>query len=621
MSESTVRERRLGNFLERLTERTLICDGAVGTMLYNKGVYINQNFEGLNLSKPHLVHVVHAEYVKAGADIIETNTFGANRIKLAAAGLAEKVAAINSAGARIAREAAGDSAFVAGSIGPSGLERRRDDPLDRASLFDMFREQAAGLADGGVDLFVLETFTDIDELLVAIEAVRAASDRPIVAQARFADSERTDLGYTIEETTKALDGSAAEVIGINCGVGPAMALEIFERMQSFTNKPISVQPNAGLPQNIDNRAIYLSTPEYMAVYAGRLIQKGAAIVGGCCGTTPAHIRHIRAQAKALQPASTIEVALLSEVESGAVERPEPADTPSRLAAKIRDGKYVVSVEIDPPQGSDPDKSLEKTRILCDTCVDAINIADGPRALARMGPLAMALRVRDEVGIEPIIHFCCRDRNILGMQADLFGANTLGVVNILAITGDPPRLGNYPDATAVFDVDSIGLIRILRKLNAGTDLAGNPIGQPTRFYIGCGANPGAIDLDKEIYRLEQKIAAGAEYVMTQPVYDVRLFEQFIERIEHVKIPVLVGILPLFSSRNAEFLHKEIPGMQIPDAIRERMRRVESGPEARAEGIAIAQEALRECRPMSQGVYVMPPFNRADLALQVLEVLAE
>jgi homocysteine S-methyltransferase len=619
MSDSAIREKRLGRFLERLAERVLICDGAVGTMLYNKGVYINQNFEALNLSKPNLVQEVHAEYVKAGADIIETNTFGANRLKLAPAGLADKVAAINREGARLARAAAGDSAFVAGSIGPSGESRWRGTPIERERLAEVFREQAVALAEGGVDLFIIETFGDLDELLVAIEAVRAAGDLPIIAQARFANAERTDLGFTIEEVAQALDRAPVEVVGLNCGVGPAVALDLLARFRSLTKKPISVQPNAGLPQDIDNRSIYLSTPDYMAVYAGRMIQKGAAIVGGCCGTTPAHIREIRAQAKALQPASTIQVALLDEVKAGTVARPAPATTPSRFAAKLRAGRFAVSVEIDPPVGSDPQATLESVRALSGSRVDAINIADGPRAMARMSPLPMALRIRDEIGLEPIIHYCCRDRNILAMQADLLGANVLGICNILAVTGDPPRLGNYPQATAVFDVDSIGLVRLIRKLNAGTDLGGNPIGPPTAFFAGVGANPGAIDLDKEVFRLEQKVAAGAEFVLTQPVYDVRLFERFIGRTKHTQVPVLVGILPLVSSRNAEFLHREIPGMEIPDAIRERMRKVGSGPAARAEGLAIAREALRECAPMCQGVYVMPPFNRASLALEVLEVL--
>jgi len=623
MSETSVRERRLGRFLDRLSQRVLICDGAVGTMLYNKGIYINQNFEALNLSKPHLVQEVHAEYVKAGADIIETNTFGANRLKLDLAGLAENVEAINREGARLAREAAGDCAFVAGSIGPSGQARFREAPLERERLLEIFREQAAALVKGGVDLFILETFADLEELLAAVEASRAVSDLPIIAQAKFADGEKTDLGYIVQEVAQALDRAPVEVFGLNCGIGPATALEVLERMRSLTTKPVSVQPNAGLPQNIENRSIYLSTPEYMAVYAGRMIQKGAAIVGGCCGTTPAHIRQIRAQAKALQPATTIQVALLEEIGSTGIlpvkSRPQPAETPSRLATKLRAGQFVISVEMDPPLGSDPTKTIEAARALCGRRVDAVNIADGPRASARMGPLALALRIRDELGLEPIVHFCCRDRNILGMQADLLGANSLGIRNILAITGDPPRLGNYPDAAAVFDVDSIGLVRIIRKLNSGTDLAGNPIGPPTVFYVGVGVNPGAIDFDNEIFRLEQKITAGAEYIMTQPVYDVGLFERLIRRIEQFRVPVLVGILPLISSRNAEFLHKEIPGMQIPDPIRERMRRVGSGPAARAEGLAIAREALRQCAPMCEGVYVMPPFNRADLALEVLEVL--
>jgi len=617
MSETVIPAARTARFMEELARRVLICDGAIGTMLYSKGVYINQAFETLNLTKPNLVSEVHAEYIKAGADIIETNTFGANHIKMAPAGLADKVDEINRAGARIARQIAGGRAFVAGSIGPTGLEDIAG--ADRGYLCEVFRQQAAALLSGVVDLFVLETFAHLDELLLAIEAVRSVSDLPIIAQARFANPRGTDAGFALEDVVRALNGAPVEVIGFNCGMGAAMALETLDRMRPLTEKPISVQPNAGSPEVIENRSIYLGTPEYLSVYAGRMLQKGANILGGCCGTTPAHIRQIHAQVKALQPTSTIEVQLVEEVETEAVRRPAPADTPSRLAAKIRAGQFVISVEIDPPIGSDPAKMLEQARALAGTHVDAINIADGPRALARMGPLPMALRVRAEAGMEPIIHFCCRDRNILGMQADLLGANALGIVNVLCITGDPPRLGNYPDATAVFDVDAIGLVKIVRKLNAGTDLAGNPIGPPTRFFVGAGANPGAMDIEKELHRLELKVAAGAEYIMTQPVYEVRLFEAFMRRVEHLQTPILVGILPLVSSRNAEFLHKEIPGMQIPDAIRERMRLVGSGPTARAEGIAIAREALKECAPMCQGTYIMPPFNRADLALEVLAVL--
>jgi homocysteine S-methyltransferase len=619
MSETAVRTIRSTNILEALARHVLICDGALGTMLYGKGVYINQNFETLNLTKPHLVTEVHAEYVKAGADIIETNTFGANQLKMAAAGLADKVEAINQAGVELARQAAGEGVYVAGSIGPSGHPDWRSEPHGREHLHGIFQQQAAALAAGLVDLFMLETFSDLDELLIAVDAVRSVSQLPLVAQVCFANSWQTAHGQTIEDAMRALNDAPVDVVGLNCGLGSAAALEVVERMRALTGKPLSVQPNAGAPQMIDNRSIYLGTPEYMAVFAGRMMQKGANIIGGCCGTTPAHIKQIKAQIKALQPTSVIEEAILEEVEAGGIERPGPADTPSRFAERLRSGQFVTSVELDPPTGSDPTKALEQARALMNTRVNAINIADGPRALARMGPLPMALKVREETGIEPIIHFCCRDRNILGMQADLLGANALGIHNILCVTGDPPRLGNYPDATAVFDVDAIGLIKILRKLNAGTDLAGNPIGAPTRFFIGAGANPGAIDLDKEIHRLELKVAAGAEYILTQPVYEVRLFEEFVARTEYLRVPILVGILPLVSSKNAEFLHKEIPGMQIPEEIRDRMRAVGSGPAARAEGIAIAREALKECAPMCRGTYIMPPFNRADLALEVLEVL--
>jgi methionine synthase I (cobalamin-dependent)/5,10-methylenetetrahydrofolate reductase len=607
------------DFVEFLRQNIVVCDGAMGTMLYARGIYINQCFEQLNLTRASLVEDIHREYVKAGAEVIETNTFGGNAVRLAAHGLAESVRAINRAGAEVARRAAGEGVFVAGSIGPLGKSVEPIGTIRADEARRCFREQAEALAEGGIDLFILETFLDMQEILHAIAAVRSFSALPIVAQMTIDEDGNTLYGVTPEAIVQILEREDVQVVGLNCSVGPATILEAIERMRRVSAIALSAQPNAGLPRQVEGRLLYLSTPEYMAEYAKRMIQKGARMVGACCGSTPAHIRAIRAAVKALQPSRVY----------GHIEVSEPREAEgitgvsvcekSPLAKKIVDGKFVVSVEIDPPRGTDAGKALTAARLLHEQGVDAINIADGPRASARMSPLSLALLFKNEVGIDTILHYCCRDRNILGMQSDLLGAHALGLRNILLITGDPPKLGDYPFATAVFDVDSIGLVRMASRLNRGLDLAGNPIGEPTAFYIGVGANPGAIDLDEEVRRFERKVEGGAEYFLTQPVYDVALLERFLKRVEGCRIPMFVGILPLSSFRNAEFLHNEVPGMQIPEAIRERMRKAESGEKAREEGIAIAQEALREVRAMAQGVYIMPPFGRAESALRVIEIL--
>ncbi len=619
-----MREKETKDFRERIRGHVVVGDGAMGTLIYSRGIFINQCYDALNLTRPHMIKQIHREYLIAGAEVLETNTFGANEIKLGGFGLAEKVFEINRQGASLAREVVGNKAFVAGSIGPLGKPLAPLGSISHDAALRFFKHQAEGLIEGGIDIFMLETFSDVVEIKIAIQAVRTLSQIPIVAQMTLQEDLKTVYGVSPETIAQELSGEEIDVIGLNCSVGPAIMLECVQRMRGMTTLPLSAQPNAGLPRQVENRLMYLATPEYLAEYAKRFIQNGVSLVGACCGSTPDHISAIKSAVKALQPETRVGIALGKAVE----EVPKRAKSPevqekqaeeSHLAKKIRDGIFVVSVEIDPPWGINPYPALAAAAQVKERGIDAINIADGPRASARMSPLALALLIQKTSNIEIILHYCCRDRNILGMQSDLLGAHALGLRNLLLITGDPPKLGNYPFATAVFDVDSIGLVRIASNLNQGKDLIGNPLQESTNFLIGVGANPGAIDLDTELRRFDEKVKNGAQYCLTQPVFDLRLFEEFLKRIEAFKIPILVGILPLYSFRNAEFLHNEVPGMQIPDSIRERMRQAESPEKARQEGVAIAQEALKELAPMSQGAYLMPPFGKVELALQVLEVL--
>jgi len=610
------------DFLDALKERVLVCDGAMGTVLYAKGVYINQCFEALNLSNPSMVKEIHSEYIKAGAEIIETNTFGANRLKLSHFGLEKKLREINEAGVKIAREASQDKVYVAGSIGPLSIDLDATGTSNKELARADFKEQAKALFNAGVDLFIIETIPALNEMYEAIKAIKEITDLPIIAQMTVNEKGLTANGETPEDIVKILEDWGANVVGLNCSVGPVIILDCIEKMRKVSKIYLSAQPNAGIPRKVDGRSIYLCTPEYMAEYAKRMIQVGVNIVGGCCGTTPTHIKAINAAVKALRPVrshSELEIRMTIPQEELKVIGETERAKKSEFARKIVEGKFVISVEIDPPKGTDYSKVVEGAKLMKENAIDAINIADGPRATARMSPLAMAMIFKNEVGIEPIVHYCCRDRNILGMQSDLLGADALGIRNILIITGDPPKLGDYPDATAVFDVDSIGLVRIASKLNRGYDIAGNQIGGATSFFIGVGANPGAINIDEEIMRFEQKVKAGAEYVLTQPVFDVKLLEDFLKRIEHCRIPVLVGILPLASYRNAEFLNSEVPGMNVPENIMERMRKAGSGAEARAAGTKIAQEALKATKDMVEGVYIMPPLGRYETALKLLEVL--
>jgi methionine synthase / methylenetetrahydrofolate reductase(NADPH) len=606
--------------LERLREGVVVADGAMGTMLYARGVFVNRCFDELNLVSPALVRQVHADYVEAGAEVIETNTFGAHRFRLTNHGLEGQVAAINRDGARLAREAAGDKALVAGSIGPIGKPLA---PLGSISFEDAvaaYREQVQGLVEGGVDAFILETMPSVDQARAALEAVRAvAGEAPVVVSLTFGEEGTTLYGETPEIVVERLEALGVPVIGANCSQGPAAMLETVSRMAvAAKTARLAAMPNAGAPALVEGRYVYLCTPEYMASYARRMIAAGVALVGGCCGTTPAHIKNIVRSVRMGQPARET-IVVDKPIRPAEAPAPVPRAEKSELARKLARGQFVVSVELDPPKGADPGVIIDRAQYCKEKEIDAINVADGPRASARMSAEALCLLLERKVGIDTILHYTCRDRNLLGIQSDLLGAYALGLRNILAITGDPPKLGDYPDATAVYDVDSIGLIRIMDHLNHGCDLAGNLIGPSLGIHIGCGADPSKPDEEKELRRLEQKVKAGAEYIMTQPIYDPKHLERFLAAVKHLSTPVLVGLLPLYSHRNAEFLHNEVPGMRIPDDIRERMRKAGSGDEAKIEGVKIAQEALLVARELAQGAYIMPPFNKVELAVRVVEVL--
>jgi methionine synthase I (cobalamin-dependent)/5,10-methylenetetrahydrofolate reductase len=599
-------------------DRVYVFDGAMGTMLYTRGVYINRCFDELNLSSPDIVLGVHREYVKAGADIIESNTYGANRVKLATYGMEDKIREVNAAGARLAREAAGERALVAGAIGPLGIRIEPYGPTSVEEAKDIFREQVEALLEGGVQLFVLETFSDVAEIQQAILAIRSVCDLPIVAQMTIQNDGSTSYGTSPELFTKRLDEWGADVIGLNCSVGPHAMLEAVEKMRDVTRRKLSAQPNGGLPRQLEGRMFYMASPEYMAKYAKRLIQAGVKFVGGCCGTTPEHIRQMANAAAALSPGrSAVQVFAVEQTPTDV--KVTPREQKSRLAKKIHEGQFVTSVEIVPPKGCDPARMIESVQILKQSGIDAVNVPDGPRAQSRMGVLAVSTLIEHQVGIETVVHYCCRDRNLLGMTSDLLGAAALGLRNLLIITGDPPKMGPYPEATAVFDIDSIGLVNMVNRLNHGLDIGGNPIGGPTSFYMGVGVNPCAVDPEYELRRFEWKVEAGAEFAITQPTFDVRQLELFLRRIEQFRIPIVAGIWPLVSYRNAEFLANEVPGVIVPASVLERMQKVSDKDAAREEGLSIARETLLEIRGMVQGVQVSAPFGRVQYALDVFSAL--
>ncbi|HET7101867.1 MAG TPA: bifunctional homocysteine S-methyltransferase/methylenetetrahydrofolate reductase [Terriglobia bacterium] len=607
--------------LHRLEKRPLVSDGAMGTMLYASGVSLNRCFDELNLVSPHLVKEVHMGYVKAGAELLETNTFGANRFRLAKFDLEGKVREINLAGARLARESAGEDLYVGGSVGPLGL---RLEPLGSTSLEEArsaFREQVEALAEGGVDLIVIETMMDLEEAHQALLAAREATSLPVVVQMTVQEDGNTISGASPDDFARQLDAWGADVIGVNCGIGPATVLETLERMAAVTTKKLSAQPNAGLPHSIEGRTHYLCSPEYMAERASRFIQAGARIVGGCCGTTPQHISAIKAAVKSLGPQAaraTVEGALRP---AQALE-PLPIELRSRLAKKLVQGEFPVVVEIVPPKGCDPAREVEGAQYLKRHGIDAVNIPDGSGATARMSAQTLAVVIQQQAGMETLLHFSCRGRNVLSLQSDILGAHALGVRNVWAVTGDSPQIATLPPVTAVFDVDAIGLVNVLSNLNRGLDMSGNPLGTQTSFLIGVGLNPNALDPDEELRRFEYKIKAGANFGVIRPVFDLDRLTAFLRRVQELdapQIPLLAGLHPLTSYRNAEFLNNEVPGMSVSPEILERMRKVDTGEEARAEGLKIAREMLLEVRELVQGVQIVAPFSRYAMAVEVIEAL--
>jgi len=611
--------RRSSPFLEALQAKPLICDGAMGTLLYARGVSFEHSFDELNLSRAEMICKVHRDYIKAGANVIETNTFGANRIRLKKHGLEEKTDSINTTGARIARDAReieGVEVFVAGAVGPLG---RRLAPLGRVKPTEArraFAEQTEALLEGGVDLFIAETFSDLEELVIAVEAIRGCSSLPIVAQMSFAEDGKTIGGNSPEEVSRALSELDVDVIGANCSVGPQRILEALGVMSRHSSLPLSAQPNAGMPQLVDGRFVYFSSPDYFATYAARFLALRVRLMGGCCGTTPAHIAAMaKSVAAAREAGSPPEVS--PEVELTAEEAPEPAEgkEESTPFAEALGKRFVISVELDPPRGSNPGKALKGTKLLKEAGVDAVNIADSPMARSRMSCIALAVLVREKVGIDTVLHMTCRDRNLLGLQSDLIGVNALGIRNLLIITGDPPALGDYPSATGVYDVDSIGLMRIVSRLNEGLDHAGNSIGNPTALFAGVAVNPVAEDMEIEIERFKRKIDAGARFAFTQPIYRLSSIERFLERVSPFSPPILIGVLPLMSHRHAEFLHNEVPGITIPDEIRERIRR--AGEKAAEEGIRISLEILEKAGSAVSGAYLMPSFGRYNTCLEIVK----
>ncbi|HWD98977.1 MAG TPA: bifunctional homocysteine S-methyltransferase/methylenetetrahydrofolate reductase [Bryobacteraceae bacterium] len=614
---------RAAEFFSKLQSKIIVADGAMGTMLYAKGIFINRCFDELNLSSPLLVKEIHQEYVRSGAEVLETNTFGSNRVRLGTFGFAEKLRAINEAGVRLAREAAGERAFVAGAIGPLGTRIEPLGPMSFAEARAVFREQAEALVNAGVDLLVIETFYELNELREAIYAAREAAgpNMAIIAQVTVNDDGTLRDGTSTENFTRSLNDWPVDVIGVNCSAGPRVVLETIEKMTLLTGKPLSAMPNAGLPATVEGRNIYLCSPEYMAQYSRRFLQVGVRVMGGCCGTTPEHIRQICGEVRSLQPVQHRTASVLEDHKSE-VKRLEsvPLSKKSQLGAKLAAGKFVCFVEILPPRGVDAIKEIAGARLCKEHGVDCINVPDGPRASARLSAQVTCQLIQQQAGIEAVLHFCCRDRNILSIQSELLGAQAVGVRNLICITGDPPRMGTYPDATAVFDVDSIGLTNIVNNLNHGLDIGGNPIGSQTSLLIGVGANPGALNMDEELRRFAWKVEAGAEYVVTQPVFDLDLLEHFLKKTSQYGLPIIAGIWPLTSYRNAEFMVNELR-VPVPREYMERMQRADSAEKARAEGILIAQEMAGRTRSLVQGAQLSAPFGRYEMAIQVADALGE
>jgi len=603
-------------FEDYLKDNLVLLDGAMGSLIYEKGVFIDKCYDELNLSRPDLITSIHEEYVRAGARVIETNTYGANRFKLKSHNLYDRIEEINRKGVELARKAAGPKVYVAGSMGPSGMEIEPWGETTLEEVFSGYAEQARLLHEAGADLIILETFQDIREMEQAIRAIKSVSDRPVVAMMTVGEDGKTRYGVDLEDVTAALTASQASVIGLNCTVGPKPMLDFVERMSRLTHKPLCIMPNAGRPQYTDGRMIYMSTPEYFSVYTKRFIEIGVRVLGGCCGTTPDHISKM-ANALAMKQTRiqhSINIGIKPVTEEPLPD-PVPVAEKSKLSKKIISGKQVVLVEMVPPRNTDITKPLEGARLLLEHHVDAINIPDGPRASARMTGLALSVLLQNQVNIETVLHYTCRDRNLLGMQSDLLGATAMGIRNILAITGDPPMIGDYPQATAVFDIDAIGLVHLINNLNHGIDVGQKRIGDPTSFFTGVGVDPNSVNPENEIYRLRLKREAGAEYVITQPVFDVDSLERFLEKADLGDLSLITGIWPLVSLRNAEFMKNEVPGVYVPDEVISRIATFETKDDQLKAGIEIAREMVERVRGFVQGIQVSAPFGRYHLAVEV------
>ncbi|ABX06268.1 MAG TPA: bifunctional homocysteine S-methyltransferase/methylenetetrahydrofolate reductase [Herpetosiphon sp.] len=608
-------------FLEQLGQRALLCDGAMGTQLYGRGIDFDECFDALNLTQPDVVREIHQSYIEAGADIIETNTYGANRFKLEPFGLADKVRQINHRGMKLAREAreiAGTNTLIAGAVGPLGVLLQPYGPLTEQAAHEAFAEQIGTLLEQGADLLMFETFSDLREMLIAVKAAKQVGDLPIVAQMTFAEDGRTVLGNTPEEVVRKLVELGVAVVGVNCSVGSQRVFRVVQSMRAVNPTiPISAQPNAGWPTERHNRVFYPSSPEYMADYARRMVEElNVQIVGGCCGTTPQHISNMHSALQDLNPASTLNITIVDD-EVPSVQLPSKSAETTQLGRMLADGAFVTSVEIDPPKGHNPRRCLEGARQMQAAGVNFINVADSPMARVRMSALPMCNLIQQQVGMETILHFTTRDRSLMGLQSDLLGAHALGVRNILALKGDPPSFGAYPGTSGVFDVDTIGLVKVIAGMNSGVDTAGNDIGTPTNFLIGVALNINAEDPDWEIDRLHQKVAAGAHYAMTQISYDATELDRFLDKLGPLPIPIILGLMPVQSYRHASFLHNEVPGITLPKDVLERMK--EAGANGRAVGVQVSQEILAAAYDRIQGVYIMPSFGRYEMAAEVLEVL--
>lgn len=613
------------------TRSTVLCDGAMGTMLYARGVFINRCYDELNVSQPETVRAIHMEYLQAGAELIETNTFGANAYRLEHFGLGGKVREINMAGVALARqcvdsmkEKQASQAFVAGAIGPLGVRLEPLGKVGKDEALAAFREQVNALVQGGrgvgADVLIIETMTSLGEAEQAINACRLeAKAVPVIVMMTVDEDGNCLDGATAETAAVKLTEWGADAVGCNCSAGPATVLSVIERMRPLTKLPLAAMPNAGIPRAVEGRTLYLSSPEYMASFMRKLVKAGASFVGGCCGTTPSYTRAMKSALRAMDAmdtgvaAVTVPTAVVRAAETKVI--PPALGERSKIGAMIAAGEFVTMVEIVSPKGINCSKELDGAAYLHRLGVDAINVPDSPRASARMSAQSLCLQIQQQVGIETILHYTCRDRNVLSIQSDLLGASSIGLKNVLCLTGDPPKLGNYPDATAVFDVDAIGLTNIVRNLNYGLDIGQNSIGESTGFTIAVAANPGVPDLDNEVRRFAYKVEAGAEYAITQPVFDLRVLEEFLKRIEQFRIPVIAGIWPLTSLRNAEFMKNDLR-VSMPDEIMARMAGATSPEASKAEGVTIAREMLAAAKGMVQGVQVSAPFGKYPAAAEVL-----